>query len=106
MVDDQKFRSDPYYRLNVFRVRVPALRERVQDIPLLVRHFSDRNNRPIDTIPSETMEASVRYHWPGNIRELQNVVERAVIISRGPVLRVPIADLQSEIKHKVNSCKS
>jgi formate hydrogenlyase transcriptional activator len=97
MVDEQKFRPDLYYRLNVFPVRVPALRERMEDIPLLVRHFvqdfSRRNNRVIDTIPSETMQALIRYHWPGNIRELQNVIERAVIISRGPVLNVVLAEL-------------
>ena len=82
MVGDQHFRSDLYYRLNVFPIRVPALRERKEDIPLLVRHFvqefSRRNNRVIDTIPSETMETLVCYHWPGNIRERQNVIERAV----------------------------
>ena len=74
MVDEQKFRPDLYYRLNVFPIRVPALRERREDIPLLVRHFvqqfSRRNNRVIETIPSESMEALIRYHWPGNIREL------------------------------------
>jgi formate hydrogenlyase transcriptional activator len=72
MVEEQKFRSDLYYRLNVFPIRVPALRERKGDIPLLVRHFvkefSRRNQRVIDTIPSETMQALIRYHWPGNIR--------------------------------------
>ncbi len=98
MVEEQQFRSDLYYRLNVFPIRVPALRERAEDIPLLVRHFveqfSRRNQRNIDTIPSGTMEALVRYHWPGNIRELQNVIERAVIVSRGPVLNVPVADLK------------
>ncbi len=98
MVADQTFRSDLYYRLNVFPVRIPPLRERPEDIPLLVRHFvqqfSRRNNRGIETIPSETMEALVRYHWPGNIRELQNVIERAVIVSRGSALRVPNADLE------------
>jgi formate hydrogenlyase transcriptional activator len=100
MMDEQKFRSDLYYRLNVFPIRVPALRERKEDIPLLVRHFvqefSRRNNRVINSIPSETMEALVRYHWPGNIRELQNVIERAVIISRGPVLNVALAELQPD----------
>jgi formate hydrogenlyase transcriptional activator len=99
MVDEQKFRSDLYYRLNVFPIAVPALRERPEDIPLLVRHFvqqfSQRNSRAIDTIPSETMEALVRYSWPGNIRELQNVIERAVIVTKGPVLSVPIADLKA-----------
>jgi len=97
MVEEQRFRSDLYYRLNVFPIRVPSLRERKEDIPLLVRHFvkefSRRNHRVIDTIPSETMQALIRYHWPGNIRELQNVIERAVIISRGPVLNVALAEL-------------
>jgi formate hydrogenlyase transcriptional activator len=106
MVEDQKFRSDLYYRLNVFPIRVPALRERPEDIPLLVRHFvqefSRRNNRTIDTIPSETMEAFVRYHWPGNIRELQNVIERAVIISKGPVLNVPLAELKPDASTKAS----
>jgi len=97
MVEERKFRSDLYYRLNVFPIRVPALRERPEDIPMLVRHFvqqfSRRTNRNIETIPSETMNALVRYSWPGNIRELQNVIERAVIVSAGPVLRVPVGDL-------------
>jgi formate hydrogenlyase transcriptional activator len=98
MVQEQKFRSDLYYRLNVFPVRIPPLRERTDDIPLLVRHFvqqfSRRGNGQIEMIPSETMEALVRYSWPGNIRELQNVIERAVIVSKGPVLKVPITDLR------------
>jgi formate hydrogenlyase transcriptional activator len=97
MVEDQKFRSDLYYRLNVFPIRLPALRERPEDIPLLVRHFvqqfSRRNGKHIDTIPSEAMGALVSYHWPGNIRELQNVIERAVILSPGPVLQVQIEEL-------------
>jgi formate hydrogenlyase transcriptional activator len=97
MVEGQRFRADLFYRLNVFPVRVPALRERQEDIPLLVRHFvqhfARRMNRAIDTIPSETMSALVRYPWPGNIRELQNLIERAVILSSGPVLRVPLTDL-------------
>lgn len=99
MVEDGKFRPDLYYRLNVFPIRVPALRERPEDIPLLARHFvrqfSQRNNRVIDTIPSEAMDALVCYPWPGNIRELENLMERAVIVSKGPVLSVPLADLQS-----------
>jgi formate hydrogenlyase transcriptional activator len=98
LVNEQKFRSDLYYRLNVFPVRVPALRERSDDIPLLVRHFvqqfSRRMNRSVDTIPSETMTTLVRYHWPGNIRELQNVIERAVILSSGSVLKVPTDELR------------
>jgi formate hydrogenlyase transcriptional activator len=101
LVEEQKFRSDLYYRLNVFPVRVPPLRERREDIPLLVRHFaqqfSRRMNRSIETIPSETMNALVRYDWPGNIRELQNVIERAVIVSNGPVLKVPLDDLRTRV---------
>ena len=99
MVENQQFRSDLYYRLNVFPVRLPPLRERPDDIPRLVRHFvqefSRRNKRNIEAIPSETMDALLRYDWPGNVRELQNVLERAVIISQGPVLHVPTADLKS-----------
>jgi DNA-binding NtrC family response regulator len=99
MVEEQKFRSDLFYRLNVFPLRVPPLRERAEDIPTLVRHFvqhfARRMNRTIETIPSETMETLIRYPWPGNIRELQNLIERAVILSPGPVLQVPLADLDS-----------
>jgi formate hydrogenlyase transcriptional activator len=98
MVEEQKFRSDLFYRLNVFPVRVPPLRERPEDIPLLVRHFAQqfarRMNKSIETIPSETMNALCEYHWPGNIRELQNVIERAVILSLGPVLKVALTDLK------------
>ena len=96
MVADQRFRADLFYRLNVFPVHVPPLRDRSADIPLLVRHFaqqfSRRMNKRIETIPSETLQALVRYHWPGNIRELQNVIERAVILSAGSVLRVEPSD--------------
>jgi formate hydrogenlyase transcriptional activator len=110
MVEEQKFRSDLFYRLNVFPVRIPALRERPEDIPLLVRHFvqqfSRRYQRGIQTIPSETMEALVRYHWPGNIRELQNVIERAVIVSGGSVLKVPVADLKARPATKVSARKA
>src|ERR1700716_3979084 len=85
-------------RLNVFPVHVPPLRDRRGDIPLLVRHFtqqfSRRMNRVIETVPSAAMDALSRYHWPGNIRELQNVIERAVIISTGPALSVDVADLK------------
>jgi formate hydrogenlyase transcriptional activator len=99
LVAEQKFRSDLYYRLNVFPVRVPALRERPEDIPLLVRHFvqqfSRRMSKAIDTVPSESMEALIRYPWPGNIRELQNVIERAVILTKGPVLNISSDDLRS-----------
>jgi len=106
MVRDQTFRTDLYYRLNVFPVRVPPLRERREDIPLLVRHFaqqfSRRMNRSIETIPSETMNMLVHYEWPGNIRELQNVIERAVIVSTGPVLKVALDDLRMRA-HSVDS---
>jgi formate hydrogenlyase transcriptional activator len=114
MVSEQKFRSDLFFRLNVFPVHVPPLRERQGDIPLLVRHFtqqfSRRMNRAIETIPSATMDALSRYHWPGNIRELQNVIERAVIISTGPVLSVDVADLKfseaGRVVEKTTSPKS
>jgi formate hydrogenlyase transcriptional activator len=101
MVDEQTFRADLFYRLNVFPIHVPPLRERPEDIPLLVRYFVQRfsrqMNRTIDTVPPETMEALVRYCWPGNIRELENVVERAVILSPGPILRVALQDLSSRV---------
>jgi PAS domain S-box-containing protein len=97
MVNEHKFRSDLFYRLNVFPIHVPALRERPEDIPMLVRHFAElfsrRTRKSIRTIPPETMAAFVRYPWPGNVRELQNVIERAVILSAGSVLRVPAGDL-------------
>jgi len=104
MVSEQKFRSDLFFRLNVFPVHVPPLRERQEDIPLLVRHFaqqfSRRMNKVMETIPSATMDALSRYHWPGNIRELQNVIERAVIISEGPALSVDVGDLKfSKVSH-------
>jgi formate hydrogenlyase transcriptional activator len=101
MVADGDFRSDLYYRLNVFPVTLPPLRERTDDIPRLVRHFTQvfarRMGRRIETIPPSVMDALAGYSWPGNVRELQNVIERAVIVSRGPTLQVPLADLQSAI---------
>jgi len=97
-VEERTFRADLFYRLNVFPIHVPPLRERPEDIPLLVRHFlqyfARRIHRVIDTIPSETLEVLVRYSWPGNIRELQNLIEHSVIVSPGPVLQVPVAALQ------------
>lgn len=99
MVESQKFRSDLFFRLNVFPIEAPALRERPEDIPLLVRHFAEefsrRMNRRIETVSSETMNALCQYAWPGNIRELQNVIERAVILSSGPSLKIPVAELHS-----------
>jgi formate hydrogenlyase transcriptional activator len=98
-VEKQTFRADLYYRLNVFPIHVPPLRDRPEDIPLLVRHFMQyfarRMNRVIDTIPPETLEGLIRHSWPGNIRELQNLVEHSVILSSGPTLRVPLTGLQS-----------
>jgi formate hydrogenlyase transcriptional activator len=99
MVRQTTFREDLYYRLKVFPVPVPALRQRTEDIPQLVWHFTElygrRMNRRIDVIPEETMDALVRYRWPGNVRELQNFIERAVILSPHTVLRAPTAELES-----------
>jgi formate hydrogenlyase transcriptional activator len=98
MVADGRFREDLYYRLNVFPVVLPPLRERLEDIPRLVRHFTQqfarRMGRGIEAIPSAVLDALVRYAWPGNVRELQNIIERAVILSPGPSLQVPLGDLQ------------
>jgi formate hydrogenlyase transcriptional activator len=97
-----QFRSDLYYRLNVFPVTIPPLRDRREDIPLLVRYFAQkyarRMKKPIDTIPTKTMSALVEYHWPGNVRELENLVERAVILSRGPELEVPLNEFKRGTK--------
>jgi formate hydrogenlyase transcriptional activator len=98
MVKQWTFRQDLYYRLRVFPIHLPALRQRTEDIPELVRHFlalySRRMNKNIERIPSETMDALVRYRSPGNIRELQNFIERAVILSPHSVLRAPVAELE------------
>jgi PAS domain S-box-containing protein len=100
MVAEKQFRSDLFYRLKVFPVVAPPLRERTGDIPILVRHFvamhSRRMGKTIETIPAEIMQALVRWQWPGNIRELENFLERAVILTRGPVLYVPLAELEIE----------
>ena len=99
MVDDRQFRADLYYRLNVFPIVVPPLRERREDIPLLVSYFTQqyaaRMGKEIGAIPSEAMEHLLRYPWPGNIRELQNLIERAVIMSPGPVLTIPLEVLRA-----------
>lgn len=98
MVEEKQFRSDLYYRLNVFPLTVPALRDRRQDIPLLVRYFvqqlARRMDKTIDTIPTETITALSCYDWPGNIRELENMIERAVILTQGTALSVPLAELK------------
>src|ERR1022692_3122255 len=97
MADEGKFRSDLYYRLNVFPVTVLPLRQRRQDIPLLIRFFTQKYarkmNRAIEEIPSSALEALTRYDWPGNIRELQNLVERAVILTLGTSLHVEVPEL-------------
>src|SRR6266542_2191065 len=97
MVEQRKFREDLFYRLNVFPIHVPALRERPEDIPLLVRHFAQqfarRMKKNVENISTDTMDTLTRYDWPGNIRELQNLIERAVILSTGPTLDVPVAAL-------------
>lgn len=98
MVKQGKFREDLYYRLKVFPINIPALRQRTEDIPILAQYFTHlyarRMDRPISEIPSETMEALIRYRWPGNVRELQNFIERAVILSPHTVLRAPISELE------------
>jgi transcriptional regulator with GAF, ATPase, and Fis domain len=98
MVQEKTFRADLYYRLKVFPISAPPLRDRRSDIPMLVRHFvathSRRMGKVIETIPDATMEALVQWKWPGNIRELENLLERAVILTRGAVLYVPLAELE------------
>jgi formate hydrogenlyase transcriptional activator len=99
LVADRSFRSDLYYRLNVFPIHIPALRERREDVPHLVRYFvqkfSRRLNKAVAYIPADAMDALANYSWPGNIRELENFIERAVLLSPGKELRVPLAELQS-----------
>ena len=107
MVEDGQFRSDLYYRLRVFPLNVPPLRDRCDDIPILVRYYVDkfarRLNRRIETIPTQAMEVFCNYHWPGNVRELQNFIERAVILSPGPTLRAPLTELQEEMVQAAQS---
>jgi formate hydrogenlyase transcriptional activator len=104
MVKQTTFREDLYYRLKVFPINVPPLRQRTEDIPQLVRHFTEfysrRMNKKIDEIPAETMDALVRYRWPGNVRELQNFIERAVILSPHRVLRAPTSELEPFSGHQ------
>jgi formate hydrogenlyase transcriptional activator len=99
LVAERKFRSDLYYRLNVFPIVAPPLRERREDVPLLVRYFvqtfSRRQNKTVEYIPADVMDALVNYSWPGNIRELENLIERAVLLSTGKELRVPIGELKA-----------
>jgi formate hydrogenlyase transcriptional activator len=101
-VEEKQFRQDLYYRLNVFPITIPPLRERREDIPLLVRYFAQkyarRMKKPIDTIPTKAMTALTEYHWPGNVRELENFIERAVILSRGADLKIPVAELKQRAR--------
>jgi formate hydrogenlyase transcriptional activator len=100
LVNERAFRSDLYYRLNVFPIQIPPLRERREDVPLLVRYFvqnfSRRLNKAVEYVPADAMDALVNYAWPGNIRELENLIERAVLLSPGKELRVPLSELKAE----------
>jgi formate hydrogenlyase transcriptional activator len=108
MIEENQFRNDLYYRLSVFPIRVPPLRERREDIPLLIRHFAQkfakRLGRTIEVIPSGVVEYLAQYSWPGNIRELQNLIERSVILTTGQALQVPLAEIQG--KPKVSAVKA
>jgi len=99
MISDRQFRTDLYYRLSVFPISVPPLRERPDDIPELVRYFTQKYarlmNKRVENIPAEAMETLIRYAWPGNVRELENLIERAVILSRGTTLQIPLAEIRS-----------
>ena len=103
-VADKQFRSDLYYRLNVFPIRLPSLRERKEDIPLLVRYFvhkfASRMGKAIDSIPGQAMQALCEWSWPGNVRELENFIERSVILTEGSSLRVPLAELAMNIEEE------
>jgi len=98
LVAEKAFRSDLFYRLNVFPIQIPALRERREDIPLLVRYFvqkfSQRFNKTVIYVPADAMDALTNYPWPGNVRELENLLERAVLLSPGKDLRVPLGELK------------
>src|ERR1700722_1623280 len=102
MVRDRKFRADLYYRLNVFPIGIPALRERSEDIPQLVRHFvrnfARRMNKDVHIVSEEVMDVLRLHDWPGNIRELQNIIERAVVMSSGPELQIPFGELRHLVK--------
>ena len=103
MMENREFRSDLYYRLNVFPIRIPALRERPEDIPLLVRYFTQKYSRrmqkQIESIPAAALRKLSSWHWPGNIRELENFIERSVILTRGTALQPPISELGHNGRH-------
>jgi formate hydrogenlyase transcriptional activator len=106
-VEEKQFRSDLFYRLHVFPLHIPALRDRTEDIPMLVRHFVEKSSarlgRRIESVPDEAMHAMLQWNWPGNIRELENFIERSVILSEGKVLRAPLAELRQEIARQRTS---
>jgi formate hydrogenlyase transcriptional activator len=107
LVESREFRGDLYYRLRVFPIQVPALRDRREDVPILIRYFvqkfARRMNKMVDTIPEGAMAALLAWKWPGNVRELENLIERAVILSRGPVLNVPVSELRPVSNNQVSS---
>src|ERR1019366_3665386 len=100
MMGDKLFRSDLYYRLKVFPITTPALRDHPEDIPILARYFTKKYaatmGRQIDKIPSETMRALVNWPWPENVRDLENFIDRSVILSRGPILRPPLSEIRPD----------
>jgi len=107
MVEDRQFRSDLYYRLNVFPIRIPPLRERPDDIPLLVHYFAQkyarRMEKQIESVPSSALATLTQWHWPGNIRELENFVERAVILTRGSALHFPLEELKNSSREQAST---
>lgn len=96
-----RFREDLFYRLNIFPICIPSLRDRTEDIPILVRHFlnksAERLNKTIHKIPKNQIDKLMAYAWPGNIRELENIVERGVILSKGPILKIPTTEFQTNV---------
>lgn len=110
MVEQREFRADLYYRLSVFPITLPPLRDRAGDVPLLARHFitkyADRMNKVIEDIPAETMEAMAAYGWPGNVRQLQNFIEHGIIVSHGPVFEPALDQLRSRNRVLVRSKKT
>ena len=110
MVEDKTFRADLFYRLSVFPVSLPLLRDRREDIPALARHFIAKYaacmNKALEGIPSETMEAMVAYDWPGNVRQLQNFIEHGVIVSGSPIFEPPLSQLRSQKSSQPKSSKT
>jgi formate hydrogenlyase transcriptional activator len=102
MIESREFRQDLFYRLNVFPIRIPPLRERPDDIPLLVRYFAQkyarRMEKQIESVPTTTMKKLSKWHWPGNIRELENFIERSVILTHGSALQVPVGEFAEQAK--------